>query len=70
MKEERDRAEELCENLRKEAQNTKMELQKKVNQLTQVTNMKKMIQDKNAKIAELRERLGKYEGDIGVDEID
>lgn len=31
MKEERDRALEVCENLRKEAQNTKMELQKKVN---------------------------------------
>jgi hypothetical protein len=27
--------------------------------------MKKMIQDKNAKIAELRERLGKYEANVG-----
>jgi hypothetical protein len=30
--------------------------------------MKKMIQDKNAKIAELRERLSKYEADVGADE--
>ena len=29
--------------------------------------MKKMIQVKNTKIAELRERLGKYEADIGGD---
>jgi hypothetical protein len=27
--------------------------------------MKKMIQDKNAKINELRERLSKYEANIG-----
>lgn len=62
---ERDASLEVTENLRKEAMNTKQELQKKVNQLTQVTNMKKMIQDKNAKINELRERLSKYEADIG-----
>lgn len=62
---ERDASLEVSENLRKEAMNTKQELQKKVNQLTQVTNMKKMIQDKNAKINELRERLSKYEADIG-----
>lgn len=43
LREERDRAVEVGENIRKEAQNVKMELQKKVNQLTQVTNMKKMI---------------------------
>ncbi len=43
------------------------ELKKKVNQLTQVTNMKTMIQEKNAKISSLRERLGKYEN---VDEPD
>lgn len=61
---ERDRAVEVAENLRKEAQNTKAEMQKKVNQLTQVTSMKKMIQDKNAKIKELRDRLGKYEADV------
>ncbi len=36
-------------------------MQKKVNQLTQVTNMKKMIMDKNQKIKELRDKLGKYE---------
>lgn len=65
IREEKDRTMEVCENLRKEAQNTKNELQKKVNQLTQVTNMKKMIQDKNTMIAKLRERLGKYEADIG-----
>jgi hypothetical protein len=29
--------------------------------------MKKMIQDKNTKITELRERLSKYEADIGGD---
>lgn len=40
---ERDSALEVSENLRKEAMNTKNELQKKVNQMTQVTNMKKMI---------------------------
>ena len=62
---ERDASLEVSENLRKEAMNTKQELQKKVNQLTQVTNMKKMIQDKNAKINELRERLSKYEANIG-----
>lgn len=39
----------------------KDELKKKVNQLTQVTNMKKMIQEKNAKIKTLRDKLGKYE---------
>lgn len=39
----------------------KDELKKKVNQLTQVTNMKKMIQDKNTKIKVLRDKLGKYE---------
>ncbi len=65
--EERDSAIDVSENLRKETMNTKQELQKKVNQLTQVTNMKKMIQDKNTKITELRERLGKYEADIGGD---
>ena len=65
MEDERDKALEIAENLRKETQNTKAEMQKKVNQLTQVTNMKKMIQDKNTKIQELRERLSKYEADIG-----
>lgn len=64
MREERDRAVEGAEQLRKEVMVTKQEMQKKVNQLTQVTNMKKMIQDKNAKIEELRKRLGKYEGEV------
>ena len=54
-------AKEQAENLRKELFNIKDELKKKVNQLTQVTNMKKMIQDKNTKIKTLREKLGKYE---------
>eukprot|EP00347_Sterkiella_histriomuscorum_P009298 403341739 len=53
---------EQAENMRQELFNVKDELKKKVNQLTQVTNMKKMIQDKNTKIKQLRERLGKYEG--------
>ena len=39
-----------------------------MNQLTQVTNMKKMIQDKNTKLNELRERLGKYENVEDADE--
>ena len=37
------------------------ELKRKVSQLTQVTNMKKMIQDKNGLINDLKEKLGKYE---------
>jgi hypothetical protein len=32
--------------------------------------MKKMIQEKNTKISELRERLSKYEADIGGDAED
>jgi hypothetical protein len=32
--------------------------------------MKKMIQDKNAKITELRTRLSKYEADMGGEEDD
>jgi hypothetical protein len=53
----------VIENLRKETLAAKQEIQKKVNEMTQVTNMKKMIQDKNAKITQLRERLSKYEVD-------
>jgi len=34
---------EINENLRKEALNAKQEMQKKVNEMTQVNNMKKMI---------------------------
>lgn len=63
LSEERDRAGEVIENLRKETLAAKQEIQKKVNEMTQVTNMKKMIQDKNAKITQLRERLSKYEVD-------
>ena len=59
---------EKYENIKGELMNTKEELKKKVNQLTQVTNMKKMIQDKNGKIKELRERLGKYENVEGEDD--
>ena len=33
----------------------------KINQTDAVKNMKKMLQDKNAVIAELREKLEKYE---------
>ncbi|CDW86926.1 UNKNOWN [Stylonychia lemnae] len=65
--EEKSQAKEQAENLRQELFNVKDELKKKVNQLTQVTNMKKMIQDKNSKIKTLRDRLGKYES---VDEDD
>ena len=36
-------------------------MKKKVNQLAQVNNMKKMIVDKNSQIKQLRERLSKYE---------
>ena len=36
-------------------------MKKKLNQTTQVTNMKKMIQEKNGKIKQLREKLSKYE---------
>lgn len=54
--------------MRKELFNSKEEMKKKVNQMTQVTNMKKMIQDKNAKIKQLREKLSKYESVDGDDE--
>ena len=47
--------------LRKELAVSKDEIKKKVNQLTQVTNMKKMIVDKNNQLKAVRERLGKYE---------
>jgi uncharacterized phage infection (PIP) family protein YhgE len=61
VEEERSQARDQAENLRKELMGMREELQKKVNQMTQVTNMKKMIQDKNSKIKTLRDRLGKYE---------
>lgn len=47
--------------LRRELAASKDEIKKKVNQLTQVTNMKKMIVDKNNQLKAVRERLGKYE---------
>ena len=61
MEGEKLQAEEKSENLRQELFNTKDELKKRVNQLTQVTNMKKVIMDKNTKIKDLRDRLSKYE---------
>ena len=36
------------------------DIKKKVNQLTQVTNMKNMIVEKNNQIKQLREKLGQY----------
>ena len=51
LTEEKERALEINENLKKETLNAKQEVQKKVNEMTQVSNMKKMIQDKNTKIA-------------------
>jgi chromosome segregation ATPase len=61
LEEERAQAREQAENLRQELLSVNQELKKKVNQLTQVTNMKKMIQDKNTKIRGLMGRLAKYE---------
>jgi len=43
LTDEKEKALEINENLRKEALNAKQELQKKVNEMTQVNNMKKMI---------------------------
>jgi uncharacterized protein YlxW (UPF0749 family) len=37
------------------------ELNKKVSSLKQVESMKKMLQDKNVEIKDLREKLEKYE---------
>lgn len=47
--------------MRQEAAASKQEMQKKVSQLTQVTTMKKLLQDKNAQLQALRDRLQKYE---------
>jgi leucine zipper transcription factor-like protein 1 len=63
IEEERSQALEGQINLRSEVQAMKDELKKKVNQLTQVTNMKKMITEKNDQMKKLRERLSKYEKD-------
>lgn len=54
-------AQETETTLRKELASQKEEIKKKVNQLTQVTNMKKMIVDKNNQLKAVRERLSKYE---------
>ena len=54
-------AQETEATLRKELASQKEEIKKKVNQLTQVTNMKKMIVDKNNQLKAVRERLSKYE---------
>ena len=61
MEGEKLQAVEQADNMRQELVNAQQELKKKLNQMTQVTNMKKMLQDKNAKIKTLRERLCKYE---------
>ena len=65
--EEKSQALEHQENLKKELFSLKDEHKKKVNQLTQVNNMKKMIVDKNNQLKQLRERLGKYENIEGDD---
>ena len=49
------------EQLRKELAEVKAQMELKINQTDAVKNMKKMLQDKNAIIAELREKLEKHE---------
>ena len=49
--------------LKKEVVSLQSDMKKKVNELTQVANMKKMIQQKNTQVKELRDRLSKYEKD-------
>ena len=61
VEEEKNQAVDAQNSMRKELQNSKEEIKKKVNQLTQVNNMKKMIVDKNNQLKTLRERLSKYE---------
>ena len=63
VEEERSQAIEGQITLKAEVTGMKDELKKKVNQLTQVTNMKKMITEKNDQMKKLRERLSKYEKD-------
>ena len=43
LTDEKEKAMEINENLRKETLSAKQEMQKKVNEMTQVNNMKKMI---------------------------
>ena len=52
---------EECDGLRQDLKKQQDEMKKKVNQLAQVNNMKKMIMDKNNQMKALRERLQKYE---------
>ena len=47
--------------MKSELVNQKDELKKKVNQLTQVANMKKMLVEKNQALQDLRTKLSKYE---------
>lgn len=61
LEEEKSQAMEREQVARRELKNSQEEIQKKVNQLTQVNNMKKMIIDKNNQLKALRERLSKYE---------
>ena len=49
------------EQLQQELAEVRHQLDLKVNQTDAVKNMKKMLQDKNAVITELRERLEQYE---------
>ena len=52
--------------LKQELAETKAQLDMKVNQTPAVQNMKKMLQEKNATIAELREKLAAYEAAEGA----
>ena len=61
LEEERRQAIDESQANQEEAMKLKVQMDKKVNSLTQVNNMKTMIQNKNKEIKELRERLGKYE---------
>ena len=61
MSMEKETCQEEVTQLRKELSDSKDEIKKKVNQLTQVNNMKKMIVDKNGQLKTLREKLSKYE---------
>ena len=63
LEEEKAQALEESENFKKDVNSMKDELKKKVNQLTQVNNMKKMMADKNEQLKKLSERLSKYEKD-------
>ena len=49
--------------LQRQLTETQQELDKKINQTAAVQNMKKMLQEKNQLIKELREQIAKYEQD-------